>query len=68
MHRQCYRHGASKYCHDDGAQLEHVPELEVLAFLLADLVDDVVEEVNDEADKDELSSAHKQAEIQTLPK
>jgi len=36
--------------------LRNVPELlEVLALLFADLVDDVIEEVNDEADEDELS-------------
>jgi len=39
-----------------GYELGHVPErLEVLALLLADLVDDVHQEVDDEADEHQLS-------------
>ena len=49
-------HGAREHSHDDCTQFEHVPELsEVLALLFADLVDDVVQEVQDETDEDQLS-------------
>ena len=58
-------HGAREDRHDDGAQFQDVPELlEVLALLLADLVDDVDQEVADEADEDELTS--KQTQTPTL--
>jgi len=57
-------HGASEHRHDDRAQLEQVPELrEVLALLFADLVDDVVQEVQDETNEDQLSFTEKNIEI-----
>lgn len=48
-------HGTRQYRHDDGHQLQNVPELNELAPLLANLVDDVHEEVDDKPDKDHLS-------------
>ena len=63
----CGVHGAGEYSHDDGAQLEQVPELrEVLALLFADFVDDVVHEVDDETNEDQLSFTDRNIDVNKM--
>jgi len=56
-------HGARQDRHDDRTQLQDVPELEVLALLFADLVDDVNQEVDYKTDENQLSITQTQTSI-----